>query len=239
MGYEEAVEQMVTLFEICASNANASKKCFLFHKLQHSFDIVTVGSCIHKWITDDIKLALLLHDIGFFISRDNNEHARLGYDFLTEVGITDATILLPVLYHENDRDWKELLKKNPDYVMLDASGKKTVKNICKLVRDADIISNMRMALYDYGYAEWKFTNKYLLDCLETRELPDNKNNQSISDNIVYLFCGLSLVNYPESFEFIKRHDLISDLFTVLKNHGNMSPVDLKRILAVLNENYDI
>lgn len=233
-----AVEMLSSLYQCAVEKADSNKKEFLARKLQHSFDTENIGAIIVENISDNARIALLLHDIGYFVQDSVEHHAQYGFEYLKGHGNGEMDILLPILLHENDLDWKQLLKKSPFYTLADEADKHRIKSICMLVRDADIISNMEILTAPQTSNDVFSENLDLITHLEYGRLPIDNYIMSLGDNILYLLCGIRLLCFPRSFDYIREQQLIDKLMAVLRFNG-YSELVVKRIRDAIHEKYNL
>ncbi len=236
--YSKAVEVIASLLNERLTDPGMRPESFYYEKYLHSFDTVLAGLRIAPDITDDEKAALLLHDIGYFVTDDAAIHAEAGFAWLAENMGAEMTVLLPVLYHESDSNWRELLENDSRYIALDDVQRKQVRDTSILLRDADIVSNMRQALTGEPEEGWALTNRDLIGLLENGEFEVGRNVSSNADNIMHLLCGLPLLEYGESMRYLSENHIVTGLIGRLESQRSMSAEDLERVRMAIHENYD-
>lgn len=193
----------------CADSVNQK---YLKEKYNHSFLTLCVGFRIaNSSLKQELQCALLLHDIGRFLSQNAADHAETGYQFLKKIGFTSTELLLPVRYHENDTNWREKLKCDGAYVPLTEDEKSMVTYACALVRDADIISNMFMTLSKSRNENIILVSDELKEAFFHQEIPASSAPDSVGDQIMYMLCGLPLITLEESFSYIKKTGIAHNL----------------------------
>ena len=160
--------------------------------------------------------AILLHDIGRFYEKDSDslkfDHAEYGYNLLKAEFTNDPLVLLPIKYHEEDTEWRRLI--NIDSYFLNCSKKQKEKSIkgCKLVRDIDIISNMKN-LGRKNLKNWKvgIINEKIIDNLYNDRISVKSDILNEYDEISYILCGLNLISYNRSLKYIKKEKVVDKL----------------------------
>ncbi len=160
--------------------------------------------------------AVLLHDIGRFFESDldasNFNHAYYGYELIKKEYTKNPIILLPIKYHEDDLKWKLLLLDDPEYISCSKRKKKQIIKCSKLVRDIDIISNMKSLIGTKSVdVNIKKINMHICDKLRNGEIGTKDDIYNQYDKISYILCGLNLLTYKKSFCYIKKHMIVEQL----------------------------
>mgnify|MGYP001851608577 CR=1 FL=1 len=165
---------------------------------------------------------ILLHDIGRFYEQQSENkifnHAIYGYNLLKREFTDNSMILLPIKYHEEDLTWKELLFNDNEFLNCSWINKIKIIKGCKLVRDIDIISNIKVLLEQKLInKKVHHINKKLIDRLYNNEIGDKENIYNEYDEISYMLCGLNLLSFKRSFKYIKKYKIIERLKQIQLN----------------------
>lgn len=235
MNIEDAISILNRAYTLNIKKLNEGEiQNYIRDKYMHSFSTLCTGKNILKGECEiELQYALLLHDIGRFFAKTAKQqkiHAELGYQYLKSLSIGDQKILLPIRYHENDMDWKDLLHADENYICLSRKEKKIVEYYCTLVKDSDIIANMYEVKKKYPDSGiYPFSNTLKKKFLN-RLLPEQEEVIFPGDTILYMLCGLSLITLEESHQYIKQTQIARDLAKRLKS---------KLIMEKLKELYDM
>ena len=155
--------------------------------------------------------SILLHDIGRFYEFKNKkiDHAKYGYNLLKQEFTNNPIILLPIKYHENDLEWQQLLLNDKEFLCCSKHNKSKIIKCCKLVRDIDIISNMKyLASKEYHNQKINHINKKIIDKLYSNDISIKEEIYNEYDKISYILCGLNLISYKRSFKYLKKYKVI-------------------------------
>lgn len=160
--------------------------------------------------------AVLLHDIGRFYENDSKcvkfNHAEYGYNLLKKEFTDNPVILLPVKYHEEDIKWEKLIYNDLNFLNCSKKQKRKIMYGCKLIRDIDIISNMKnLTRQNLENKKVKQINKKIIDNLYNGKISVEEDILNNFDKISYILCGLNLLSYSKSFEYIKKHNIVEML----------------------------
>lgn len=193
-------------------------KEYLNAKFKHSLEVYKIAKKIDNKFAVKYSAAFLLHDIGRFYGTDSKDfnHADFAYRLLKKSGWFNNFILLPILYHESDLNWKELINKHCKSEKMSTEDIEIVSNLCALLKDADLIANMRGIFKEkivqqthnikISYANFNnFMNNKIRIAQPTSKQQINK--------ITYILCGLSIINLPKSKVFLKNQRIVADLIT--------------------------
>ena len=194
-------------------------KDYILHKYQHLIDCVRILKQMKRFSYSKYFPCVLLHDIGCFCEYDKTgsfDHALYGYHFLKSINIQDPVILLPIKYHENDIDWQIQLKRDKEYQESKEEQKKDIIEGCCLVRDIDIISNMKIILNTSttGICDLD-CNSDLIHALASENIGNKEDIENEYDKITYILCGLSLLTFTESIEYLRKYKIVSGLIQKL------------------------
>lgn len=171
-------------------------------------------------------VAILLHDIGRFICENDSDvnHANVGYLYTKKKYSNSPIYFLPIKYHEDDLDWETKLKNDSDFTKCTKETKNKIVECCSIVKDIDIISNMKMIISEkYCNCEQETINKNLINLLFQKRIGKKEMINSVYDKIVYILCGLNLIRNVKSFEYIQTKKIIE------KSINKMRKLDKKRI----------
>lgn len=189
------------------------------HTIQHSIDVLYIGQQIAgPHITQALECALLLHDIGHFLEDDTNNpigHGRLASKFLEEYGISAPEILLPVACHEDNEYLEEACYKDLLFQKQGQDLKREILWNCRIVCEADIISHMRDILKENHVDDEYYNNMHFLNLLESGMLPTPDAVVHPYDKIMYILCGISLIQTQESIIYLKKEALVQQLLSRL------------------------
>lgn len=162
--------------------------------------------------------AVLLHDVGRFYETDSKnkkfDHAKYGYKLLKKEFDKNPIVLLPIKYHEEDLKWEKLLYKDIEFLNCTKKQKRKIIKCCRIVRDIDIISNMKNIIEqklkneNIDYINEKIINKLYIGNIGIKE--DIYNGY---DEISYILCGLNLLSFSKSFKYLKKNRILEQLKT--------------------------
>lgn len=210
------------LFEEFTDNlnkCNSLERKYLINKYNHSYDCLGILKKIHPIIFFKYAPSILLHDIGRFSeynSLGNFDHAKYGYNLLKSYYIKDPLVLLPIKYHEDDLDWYLNIQKDREYLLCSKIKRKRIIKSCCLVRDIDIISNMKtLAINSISNDNIEKINLDLVIQLKNKNISIRDNAFNEYDEIVYILCGLGLITFDKSFSYLKKNRIVEKLITKL------------------------
>lgn len=191
-------------------------------KYNHSLDCLNILKYYNYYNYLSYGSAVLLHDIGRFYEQQfknkSFDHARYGYTLLKEKFTNKPEILLPIKYHEEDLRWKELLLSDKEFLKCSWLNKVRIIKGCKLVRDIDIISNMKMLSKQKNINKKTFNiNKKIIEKLYSEQVGCKDNIYNKYDEISYILCGLNLISFKRSFKYIRKHKIINQLKLIQLN----------------------
>lgn len=200
----------------------------------HLIDCTNILIDIYKDNYEDYIAPVMLHDIGKFIDKNNyKKHPSVAYEYLLNNYTNDSCILLPIKYHENDLDWRELIKNEPLYI--ESKEKEKIEFLCTLVRDIDIISNMKKLDHEYSKENIEL-NIELVSLLENKKISQTINIENDYDKILYILCGLSLIENNECLEYIKENNIVKKLLLRLDEIDNRYT---DKISNIIYEEYNL
>lgn len=231
-------------------NKRKDDRLYLKDKYAHSYSTFECGSLISQNTEIEkniVSSVLLLHDIGRFYEHcrfPNFKHAEYGYEILKKENIANPLILLPIKYHETE-NWQTALSLDEEYKKLATTEKHKVKLLCRLLVEADIIDNMRIQLKTHKNENLAdiHLNRSILENLFSGCLADDKNIKNCADEIVYILCGLSVIQLNESKKYIKDNlivtNLINKLFSIAQSSSNTAlKKDVNKIKDYIHETYN-
>ena len=83
---------------------------------------------------------------------------------------------------------------------------------CKLVRDIDIISNMKnLARQNLTDEKVEQINEKIIDNLYNGDISVKEDILNKFDEISYILCGLNLISYSKSFKYIRKYKIVEML----------------------------
>lgn len=233
-------------FEDCLNRVNGKTffEGFAKEKIHHSMQVVGAGNYILKNTqtfrnrTPEFlkfgKLVNLYHDIGRFkeielLSEDihsKHDHGYYSYEILKNLGYSDPRILLPVKQHghladalDNDEEFRNLTSEKM---------RREVRELYGLVKDADKIANLYLIKTDARifknlfFAHLSDDEKYapvsdkVLEYMENKSLVVSGDCRSFSDRLLQILCFAFEIYYRPSFDFIIRHGLFENIFSVMR-----------------------
>lgn len=204
-------------FECISKITDINRIKYLSDKYIHSFEVVDCAYKIFGSVDNNEIGALLLHDIGYFTFYKNNMelHTESGYLYLKTNYILSEEILASVKFHESDeklsRDIDEYCKKRN---IMDNS--KKISAIVRKVIDCDIVTNIENAVNNITIEETKkCINEKLIQCLTNNKLGKGGYINNCMDRLIYIICGLFLLSYGETIEYIKKSLLIEQIKLVM------------------------
>lgn len=125
---------------------------------------------------------------------------------------SNPRVLLPIKYHEEDLKWKELLCNDKEFLNCSWISRKKIIKGCKLVRDIDIISNMKTLSKQKSINQKVCNvNTKIIDQLYNDNIGSKENIYNKFDEISYILCGLNLISFKRSFKYIKKYKIIEQL----------------------------
>lgn len=205
-------------------------------KYNHLIDCLKILKFYNFYNYLNYGVTILLHDIGRFYENDSKnedfDHAMYGYKLLKKEFSNNPKILLPIKYHEEDLNWKELLFKDAEFLENSWVSKIKIIKGCKLVRDIDIISNMKnLTEQKYNNEEFSYINENIIDKLYNGKIGIKEDIYNKYDEISYILCGLNLLSFNQSFRYIKKNKIIEQLKTsqmsMIKNDKNLCSITEK------------
>lgn len=220
MCIEIKVKQAKSFLDMKYNSKYSNKFCKL--KYNHSLDCLNILKYYNYYNYLSYGPAVLLHDIGRFYKQQfknkSFDHARYGYALLKEEFTNKPEILLPIKYHEEDLKWKELLLSDKEFLKCSHLNKVRIIKGCKLVRDIDIISNMKMLSEQKNINIKIFKiNKKIIEKLYSEQVGCKDNIYNKYDEISYILCGLNLISFERSFKYIRKHKIIDQLKLIQLN----------------------
>lgn len=227
-------------------------KCFLNEreyldtKYEHSYDCLSILKKIRPKKYLKYSVSILLHDIGRFSEYKNIKgfsHAQYGYEILKENFTNDPLILFPVKYHESGDEWIVELYQEKEFQKCNNQKKIEIIDCCNLVRDIDVISNMKSILKSCSNNKYADINYDLVKVLERDDLADKEMIKNEYDKIIYILCGLSIITDEKSFKYIKKYsivkNLINKLFDFVEQSNLKNLKTTKEIKDLIYEKYNI
>lgn len=234
------LDEFKTNYKKC--NSYQEKK-YMKIKVKHSFDCLKI---LKKWFPKLYKeylSAVLLHDIGRFSEYkkiQNFKHEDYGCEFLKEKCINNPLIILPIKYHEKDLNWKEIIMKEKEYLECSLKTKQKIIECSEVLRDIDVISNMKSFTKNKCGKEIQNINYTLLNKLKTGELAEKEDIKNEYDEIVYILCGLSIISNQNSWNYLKKYRIVEKLICLLYKFvsGNKNNILItKEIEKILYDKY--
>lgn len=224
---------------------NKIQKKYIKDKYKHSLDCFYI---LKEMFPKTYKLyapSVILHDFGCFSEfyyKEKIDHARLGYNLLKEKNIFNTAILLPIKYHEEDVNWELLLDNDEQYQKYSKKQKEQIYYNCIIVRDIDIISNMKQIVSEKANSKnISSYNSKLVKLLKENKIGKKEFIENDFDKIIYILCGLNLILLDESREYIKKHKiiekLIKRLYFLINNNCNEMVQVTQNIEKIIIINY--
>lgn len=205
---------------------NKIQKKYVKNKYKHSLDCFHILKDMFPKTYKLYAPSVILHDFGRFSEfyhKEKIDHARLGYNLLKEKKIFNTATLLPIKYHEEDINWQLLLDNDEQYQKYNKKQKEQIYYSCIIVRDIDIISNMKQIIFEkINSKNISSYNSELINLLKENKIGKKEFINNDFDKIVYILCGLNLIVLKESREYIKKHKIIEKL--------------IKRLYDLINHN---
>lgn len=197
-----------------------SNKTYIIDKYNHLYDCLKILKKVKGKRYFKYSVPVLLHDIGRFIDnseQDDNAHANRGYLFLKTNFTNNPMHLLPIKYHEDDLNWKIEIKKAKEYITSSNQEKEEIVSCCKLVRDIDIISNMKIILKEkIKISNKNKINKELMTLFCNQKIGKKELINNDYDKILYILCGLNLIENEECLKYIKKNQIIYKLIDKMR-----------------------
>lgn len=209
-GLTKAKKYLTSKYNLCKKNELSNIK------YNHLIDCLNILK-FYK-ITDYINYgqAVILHDIGRLYENESKatefDHAEYGYKLLKKEFTNRPIVLLPVKYHEEDLTWHNLIQNDLEFLNCSKKQKKKIIYGCKLVRDIDIISNMKYIVkQDLKCKKVKSINEKIIENLCNGEISTKEDIHNAYDEISYILCGLNLLSYKKSFKYLKKYKIVEML----------------------------
>jgi HD superfamily phosphodiesterase len=224
-------------------------------KKEHTDRVIANSLLIAKKIGSDenqtelIRLAAALHDIGRFEQFTqyqtfndslSTDHAEIASKLIEEKGWLET---LPAEYCD-------LINKAVGYhnkLTLPKEENVEVTIVCKVIRDADKIDILELAVKEYGLPIQKRNKSFSLDLndspIVTREvaksiiegkLPDKKELKTVTDFKLLQMAFVYDLNFKYSFSYINQKQLLKKLFETLPK--NDDTFELYRTIKIHVEN---
>lgn len=216
---KEAKEILSKEFNTNLKKCNSLERKYLVNKYNHSYDCLDILKDICPITFFKYAPTILLHDIGRFYEYNNHkgfDHAKYGYSLLKRYYIKDPVVLLPIKYHEDDLNWYLNIQQDQEYLLCSKLKRKKIIKLCHLIRDVDIISNMKiLTISSISNSNIDNINLDLIIRLRNKDIGTRENVFNEYDEIVYILCGLSLITFNKSFRYLKRNRIIERLITKL------------------------
>lgn len=199
-------------------------------KYKHLIDCLNILKFYNYYNYINYGPAVLLHDVGRFYEADSKNkrfnHALYGYELIKKELSNNPQILLPIKYHEEDLNWKKLLFNDIEFLKSSWIKKTKIIKGCKLVRDIDIISNMKyFSKQKFDNEKTNHINKKLIKKLYNGQIGKREDIHNNYDEISYILCGLNLLSFRRSFKYIKEKKIIEQLkhnqMNMIKNNKNL------------------
>lgn len=220
-------------------------KVYMNLKYDHSYDCLKILKSIAFKKYLKYSSSILLHDVGRFYEYkkiDNFKHAQYGYLILKKNYTKNPLILLPVKYHESDLNWLEELYLDKEYLNCNYYYRKEIIKCCQLVRDIDVISNMKSILNSSTNKQADDINYKLIKVFKNGDLARKEMIKNEYDQIIYILCGLSIITDKASYRYLKKKkivkELIEKLFVLSPNNNKAKKVTIQ-IKDIVNEKYNI
>ncbi len=198
-------------------NVNSSEETNrIKKKYKHCFLTVKFAKKIFGCHTDECSL-YLLHDIGRFINLGNqSNHAYNGYNYLSTDKRYNKLDLIPIMMHEEDTNWFDLLGKNSSFLSLDDQNKLLVVEKIKKLKDCDILANMVQTISSFGIDDIDLDDDIYKNCMNNNICLCDKDGYL--NECVYIICGIYILNFPESLHYLKNSKIVLKFFdTAIKN----------------------
>jgi hypothetical protein len=150
-------------------------------------------------------------------------------------------ILLPIKYHESNLNILEELQREKQFLKLSNKLKSEIIECSEIVRDIDIISNMKFIINNNSNEEVNSVNYKLVEILEDGGLGDKDLIKNKYDEIVYILCGISIISDRYSIKYIKKHNIVGKLIKKLYIYSKNESINnvSKKIEDMIYERYHL
>lgn len=223
---------------------NKTEEKYMKLKIKHSKDCLKILKHSFPNLYHKYAIPVLLHDIGRFYEYkkiNNFHHEDFGYEYLNKNYTNDPLVLLPIKYHEKDLNWKELLINEKEYKSLSLIKRNEIIECSEILRDIDVISNMKSIAKYKKKTKVKEINLDLLNDLKTFKLAEKESIKNKYDEIVYILCGLNIISQENSWKYLKEHKIIEKLikllYKLLDNEDQKNISVTKKIEKIIYEKY--
>lgn len=220
MNYRQVKKILKTKYRILKSRKLATP--YHKNKLKHSFYILKIAKQINSGVATQCYKTFLLHDIGRFVHPLNdNNHAFVGYKILKHDYKMKEQYILPIKYHECDIDWENRLSQDDMFEDLSLEDKKKVIYLTKLLKDADVISNMMSLNNKKNIINFSITQLEYLDNFLHDSICRKYEYTTHADDLIYILCGIYILNLDESKQFVKDKKIVIKILQKLykRNHN--------------------
>lgn len=192
-------------------------------KYKHLYDCINILKKLFPLTYWKYIPTILLHDIGrFFENEEDFNHAYYGVSFLSKNGFKDPKIILPIKYHESDENWRKLLNKDKVFIILSKKNKKEIIQRCEMLISIDIISNMEYIMQKEF--ENKEINPVLIEKMFTDKLGDKQDIKNDIDEVIYILCGIKLIENKKCIKYLKKNNIITNLLSKIQNEQVISSI---------------
>lgn len=219
---------------------------YMVLKYKHSYDCLRILKEIKPTKYFKFASAILLHDIGRFSEYKkikNFKHEQYGYNLLNNNYLKNPLILFSVKYHEDGLDWLVKLKEEKQFLKYNKILKNEIINCCQIVREIDVISNMKSILKCVYSTKIDSINYELIKVFRNGELSNKEMIRNDYDKILYILCGLSIISDKNSFKYLKKYKIVDklmdNLFFLIKEENIKLKKETKEIKDFIYEKYNL
>lgn len=196
-----------------SSNEDADR---IKKKYEHCFLTVKFAKKIFSCHTYECSL-YLLHDIGRFIDLSNqSNHAYKGYNYLLGDEKYNDLDLIPIMLHEEDTNWTDLLENNLRFLSLNDQKKLLVVENIKRLKDCDILANLVQMIGSFMFDDIDLDDEIYKNCINDRICLHDKDGYL--NKCMYIICGIYILNFPETLHYVKNSKIILKFFDMVINN---------------------
>ena len=176
------------------------------------------------------KLGALLHDIGRFyeigkIERSSTQHGVIGANILEQEENENNIFLIYSFKYHDDFLSKEKTLQDLNKLNLNEKDKENIILLLNLIKDSDKLSNFELfknidKVYFLSKELLPFFTDSCLNNFKNRQLINNKEKQSIFDQMLGYIVWCYDLNFYTSKLFIKNNNYLFDFISMMKKIAN-------------------
>lgn len=176
------------------------------------------------------KLGALLHDIGRFyeigkIEKSSTQHGVIGANILEQEENENNIFLIYSFKYHDDFLSKEKTLQDLNKLNLNEKDKENIILLLNLIKNSDKLSNFELfknidKVYFLSKELLPFFTDSCLNNFKNRQLINNKEKQSIFDQMLGYIVWCYDLNFYTSKLFIKNNNYLFDFISMMKKIAN-------------------